>query len=258
MLIGPIPRIVIPRSPRRRPGRATVSRVAVVGIAGFGQASITEVFRPLVRGGQVFLSWSSSAGEGTYYQVYLNGALAWTGQSLFVWVPVPIGPVRIDIGTVGAGLENLSQASSLPAGPTRRAKLTWVSGTYHGLDLAGFRVYGGTAPGGPVSFAAVLATITAYPAGIVLDGWGIGGFGGGGFGLSPGAYDWTSDPLSAGTWSFAVVPFDNAGNTGTPITTTATIAAPPREPAVMADGVTRLSYSLSGGAAALNWLASPA
>ena len=48
------------------------------------------------------------------------------------------------------------------------------------------------------------------------DGFGFGGFGYGGFGQAAGTYTWTSNPLSSGNWSYAVVPYDSAGNVGTP------------------------------------------
>ena len=116
-------------------------------------------------------------------------------------------------------------------------QLSWQSGTYTGADLAGFRIYSSDSPGGAIDYTTPLATITAYPVGDRTDGFGFGGFGGGGFGQAPGTYTWTSDPLAAGTWSFAIVSFDAAGNAGPAQTTTATITAPPREPAFFADGI---------------------
>ena len=90
-----------------------------------------------------------------------------------------------------------------------------------------------------------LADITAYPGGIDTSGFGLGGFGSGSLGQAAGTYSWTSDPLDAGTWSFAVRPYDAAGNLGTAQVTTVMIVAPPREPATFAsDGITRLKYSL--------------
>ncbi len=159
---------------------------------------------------------------------------------------MPPGPARIDIGTVAAGEETASFSSSLPSSPSRRVQLTWQSGTYAGADIAGFRVYSSDAPGGAIDYTAPLATITAYPAGIVTDGFGFGGFGAGGFGQAPGTYTWTSNPLAAGTWSFAIVPFDAAGNPGPAQATTATLNAPPREPGLLADGLTRMTYTLNG------------
>jgi hypothetical protein len=241
----------------------------------FTQSPITEVFPPRIERGQAFLSWSSSAPAGTWFQVYVNGALSWYGQRLWTWVPIPAGPVRIDIGAVltgwgedpwgfdgwGVGSTELTDwSSALPAAPSRRAELAWQGGTFEGADLAGFHVYGEAAPGGGIDYTHALATITAYPAGITTDGWGLGGYGSGGWGAAAGSYSWTSGALASGTWHFAVRPFDQAGNEGTTTTTAVTITAPPREPAVMADGVTRLvyTYSASMHKATLTWLPSAA
>jgi hypothetical protein len=212
----------------------------------FSQATIQGVSPPQLRGSQVYVSWSSSSPAGTWFQVYVNRRLAWSGQRRWTWIPVPAGPVRIDIGSVGAGEQDADFAASLPPAPSRRVQITWQSGTYKGRDLAGFRVYGSDAPGGAVDYSAALADITAYPAGIATDGFGLGGFGSGGFGQSGGNYAWTSGPLAAGTWSFAVVPYDTAGNEGTAQVTTATITGPPRTPPAFDGTSTRLQYALNG------------
>ena len=122
-----------------------------------------------------------------------------------------------------------------------------------------------------IDYATVLADITAYPGGIVTDGFGFGGFGALGFGQAASSYSFVSEPLASGIWSFAVVPFDNAGNAGLPITTSIAIVAPPRTPATFAGTTTRLQYDLetygetsfgSGGfglpSAVLTWNSSPA
>ncbi len=212
----------------------------------FSQATITQVFTPRPTRTHVFVSWASSSPAGTWFQVYVNQQLAWWGTSTSCYLPMPPGPARVDIGTVAAGEETASFSSSLPSSPSRRVQLTWQSGTYAGADIAGFRVYSSDAPGGVIDYTAPLATITAYPAGIVTDGFGFGGFGAGGFGQAPGTYTWTSNPLAAGTWSFAIVPFDAAGNPGPAQATTATLNAPPREPGLLADGLTRMTYTLNG------------
>ncbi len=223
----------------------------------------------------VFLAWTSSiAPAGSFFQVYENGALAYFGQRQSVWVPVPSGPVHFDIGAIisgfgldgfgaggfgsAAGLESTDYSASLPVTPKRRAELSWQGGYFEGIDLAGFHVYGETHAGGGVNYARPLQTITAYPAGIDTSGFGLGGFGSGGFGAVAGTYDWTSEPLASGVWTFAVKPFDEAGNEGTAVTAAVTIAAPPLEPALGPDGVTRLWYTMiAGPRAVLRWLASP-
>jgi hypothetical protein len=212
---------------------------------GFSQATIVEVFPPRIKLGQAFLSWSSTSPPGTHFQVYANQVLSWFGRATSAWVPIPSGPVRIDIGTVLPGEEQTSFAGSLTASPSRRAKLQWKGGSYLGSDIAGFHVYGEATPGGGVNYAKILGTITAYPAGILTDGYGLGGYGQGGYGQSPGTYTWESNPLSSGTWTFGIKPFDKAGNEGTASTTTVSICAPPREPAVFADGISRLKYTLT-------------
>lgn len=236
----------------------------------FSQATITEVMPPKVSGRQVYLSWSSSSPAGTIFQVYINQQLTWSGQRRWTWVPIPAGPQRIDIGTVDADEGLVDFSAFLPAAPIRRVTLSWQSGPDAAGTLAGFKVYGSSTPGGPISYTTPLATITAYPADIRTDGFGFAGFGAGGFGRAPGTYAWTSAPLAAGSWSFAIISFDVAGNTGTPYLTTVAVLAPPREPGLFSDGVTRLEYALdsfgqvgfgAGGfgmpAATLTWNASP-
>jgi len=212
----------------------------------FSQATIQGVSPPQLRGNQVYLSWSSSSPTGTWFQVYVNQRLTWSGQRRWTWIPVPAGPVRIDVGTVGDGEQDRNFAATLPSAPARRAQITWQSGTYKGIDLSGFRVYGSDAPGGAVDYSVALADITAYPAGITTDGFGVGRFGGGGFGQAASRYSWISNPLAAGTWTFAVVPYDTAGNQGTAQLTTVTIDAPPRTPPPFNGTTTRLQYSLNG------------
>ena len=101
--------------------------------------------------------------------------------------------------------------------------------------------------------------ITAYPGGILTDGYGLGGFGQGGFGRAASLYQWTSDALGSGVWSFAVVSFDAAGNQGAGSVSSVAITAPPRPPAAYPDG-SRLQYTYnpSNRTVTLSWQASPA
>ena len=166
---------------------------------GFSQSTITAVNPPIYSGGQVWISWTSSSPAGTWFQVYLDEQLAWWGQQLAIWLPIPIeGVVRVDIGTVLAGEEQTDFSSSLPAGPDRAVTLSWLGGTYEGADLAGFHVYGEAAAGVGIGYGTPLATITAYPAGVYTDGFGFGGFGYGGFGAGSSAYSWTSGGAHGG------------------------------------------------------------
>lgn len=210
----------------------------------FSQATIEQVFPPRIWWGQVYLSWSASRPAGTWFQIYINQQLAWSGQRCWAWVPLPSGPVRIDIGSVDTGEEQTSFTQSLPSAPSRRAKLSWQSGTYKAIDLAGFRVYGEPSPSAGVDFTTPLSDITAYPAGILTDGFGLGGFSEGGWGQAASSYAWTSGPLSSGTWHFAIVPYDKAGNEGSPQTTTVVISSPPRSPAPFAGSPSQLGNSL--------------
>jgi len=193
------------------------------------------------------------------YQIYLQGALAWTGTSPYCTLPLPAaGPVAIDIGTVGFTQQHVSFASLLPPAPQTQAYLSWLGGTFEGADISGFHVYGENSPGAGIDYSSVLATISAYTAGVITDGFGYGGWGDGGFGESAGSYSWVSDALSSGTWHFAVVPFDSSGNEGTGATTAVTITSPPQEPAPFIDR-SRLHYLWNPALyeIMLNWNASP-
>jgi hypothetical protein len=257
----------------------------------FDQSTIASVAPPVYLGFQVSLSWtcslppsgygaggyggggygSGSVGGGIWFQVYLNRALTWWGQTTNARIAMPnVGPDRVDIGTVLPGEEQTDFSADLPAVASRRAELSWLGGTFEGADIAGFRVYGsdsargygiggfGTGLFGDVDLGAVLADITAYPSGIVTDGFGFGGFGIGAMGSSASTYTWTSEPLTRGGWSYAVIPYDSAGNLGTPATTGVTIVCPPLPPALYGDN-TRLKYTYNAGLkeVTLNWNASP-
>ena len=223
-----------------------------------GYTEITTIYPPVYQGQQVWISWSSSQPAGTWYQVYFNETFVWFGQKLGLWLPQPPELSRLDVGWVLPGEEQTDFASSLPSAPERRALLQWFGGTFESPDLAGFTVYGEVTPGGGIVYTAPLATITAYPSGIITDGWGMGGWGGGGWGHASSSYAWTSDTLTSGTWHFAVVPFDSAGNQGTGATVAITITCPPLEPGSFSDG-TRLhyTYNATNHEATLNWNVSP-
>jgi hypothetical protein len=224
---------------------------------GFSQSLITEVFPPKIRGSQVYIRWTSLAAPGSWFQVYIDDKLAWWGQRRSVRLPIPAGLRRIDIGTVGAGGEQTSFSSSLPPAPARRATLSWTGGTYLDPTIAGYAVYSSANAGGAVDYSKSKATITAYPGNLYTDGYGLGGYGYGGYGESPGSFTWTSDPLISGVWSFAVKPFDSAGNYGTAQLCSVTIAVPPDPPAPYTDA-TRLKYTYASGThkATINWQAS--
>ncbi len=210
----------------------------------FSQATIDEVYPPQQDGTGVRISWSSSSPEGTIFQVYANLALAWSGPARTAVIQAQIGD-RIDIGTVGAGEGSDDFSSSLTSGPDTRASLTWLGGLYLDADLAGFRVYGETTAGGGINYTTPLADIQAYPEGFISDGFGQGGFGQGGFGTAAASFSWTSEPLTSGTWAFAVVSYDTVGNEGTVRTISVAITAPPGPPARFSSDGLRLHYSYS-------------
>jgi hypothetical protein len=224
----------------------------------FSQSSITSVNPPVQYGTQLLLSWTSSAPAGTTYQVYLNQQLVWSGVGLSCSIPLPTAIARIDIGSVGVAESQVHFLAELPPGQARQVTLSWLGGTFLGADIAGFHIYGELSPGAGIDYTTVLATVPAYVAGIITEGFGYGGFGQGGFGQSAGAYSWTSQPLSGGTWNWGVKPFDTAGNEGPAQATAVTIAAPPLPPAPFPD-MTRLNYTYSSATkqATLAWNASP-
>jgi hypothetical protein len=245
---------------------------------GFDQSSITSL--SVARdGAEMVVSWTSSAPPGTMFQAYLGRRLAWWGTASAARLPWPAaaaGALAVDVGTIawaGYGLGGYGQggwdqnadapsadfSASLPAAPADRARLDWDGGTFLSPAIAGYRIYSSPAPGAAVSYAAPVAVVAAY-VGPPNDGYDLGGYGEGGFGRSRVGYSWTSPRLAGGTWQFAVVPYDDAGNSGaTPAVTTVTIAAPPRAPAADPQG-RRLTHTLDAttGVATLAWLPSPA
>jgi hypothetical protein len=224
----------------------------------FSQSNITSVNPPVQHGTQLLLSWTSSAPDGTIYQVYLNQRLVWSGVGLWCSIPVPTAVSRIDIGTVAAAESQINFSSQLPSSQARQVTLSWLGGTFLGADIAGFNIYGEHTPGAGIDYTTVLATVPAYVAGIITEGFGYGGFGQGGFGQSAGMYSWTSQPLAAGTWNWGVKPNDTAGNEGSAQSTAVTIAAPPLPPAPFPN-MTRLNYTYSTSTTqvTLAWNVSP-
>jgi hypothetical protein len=228
----------------------------------FDQSSITEVKPPVWDGSALLLEWVSSAPEGTMFQVYVDRVLAWHGTSRWVSLPMPETRGRIDIGAVGPDEATTDFSAGLPAAADLRARLSWLGGSYLDPsgddDVAGFHVFGETSPGGGIDYATPLATIAAYPGGIVADGFGLGGFGRGGFGRAASSYGWTSAALRSGVWSFAVASFDAAGNLGAATVSSVAIVAPPRPPAPFEDGSRlRASYDPVTRKVTLTWLPSP-
>src|SRR5438045_4129343 len=110
-------------------------------------------------GPELFISWNSQAPQGTLFQVYVDGRLAWYGTARRCYVPTPVGAslrnVWVDVASVGDGESRRDFSSSLASqkcgGP--RVRLTWTGGTYldpsGADDVQGFRVYRGVSQGGP-------------------------------------------------------------------------------------------------------------
>lgn len=205
------------------------------------------------------VTWTSTAAAGSVYQVYLNRRLAWHGAALACVLPNPGGVVRVDVGTVATTEASTDLSSTIPdpAGGGNRLRVTWVGGSFLG-DVRWYRVYTGTVPGGAVSYTTPVATLAAYGAGIVQDGYGVGPYGGGTYGHPAVSYAWESGPLAPGTWHVGIVPVDSAGNAGTATETTATVSGPPGAPARNAAGE-RLTATVgsAGGSpnVTLTWLA---
>lgn len=224
----------------------------------FSQATITAVTIHRDQS-ELFVSWSSSAAEGAVFQVYVDEALAWEGTERFTWLPTAPDGVRIDVGTISPGDQGTVFAGSLASiARPHRASLSWYGGTYEADDIEGYHVYGEATPGGGVSYAVALATLPAYDTDPPADGWGVGKWGRGGWGRAASEYAWTSSPLTGGTWTFAVKPYDVAGNEGGGSTCAVVIAAPPKPPSPFSDG-TRLhyTYDVATHKATLIWNASP-
>jgi hypothetical protein len=225
----------------------------------FSQATITDGPILAHAGRELVVTWASSSPDGTVFQVYLDGSLTWFGTARRVRLPWPSDDTRIEVGTVAAGEGATDFSGSLPAAPNDRVRLDWTGGSWQGADLAGFRIYQGMVPGGAVDYTKPVATVPATVAGVSYDGWGLFAWGSGRWGQASVPYSWTSGRLAGGVWTFAVVPFDQAGNEqGTHLTVSATVVAPPRPPAADGQGV-RLSYTLDPATRqpTLTWLASP-
>jgi len=208
----------------------------------FDESVILSIAKPAWQAGQLFLRWTTSAPAGTWFQIYVARALAWSGKASYASIPTPSGDCRINIGAVADGEQNTDFSASLPTAPENRIRLQWQGGLYEGLDLASFRIYGETAPGSGIDYAKLLGEVAAYPGGFLIDGWNLGGWNEGGWGFTASDYSWISEPRYSGVWGFAIVPVDSAGNEGTGTVGYATVGVPPAPPAFYAD-FSRLIYS---------------
>jgi hypothetical protein len=224
------------------------------------QATITAGPTSIRDGADLLVAWASSAAAGTTFQVYIDRRLRWYGTKLSCRVQIPPDGAAHEVA-VATCLPTEARAdlsSSLPApvgGTGNRAQINWSGGTYLGSRIVEFAIFrGATAGAAPNLSGAPLAIVAAYPQDVILDGFGLGPYGGGGFGRAASTYTYTSPALGSGTWQFAVVPLDDAGNPGTATTLAAVIVAPPKPPISRADG-SRISitYSAATAKATLAW-----
>jgi hypothetical protein len=223
----------------------------------FDQSTITSILPPSWNGADLTIRWTSTSPQGTLYQCYIDGKKVYTGTNKFCAITMPASTISIGVCTVAPGEGTTNFSSSFPATPQDTVTLNWFGGTFQSLDIAGFFVFMSNVPGGPVDFGNAVANINAY-VGPPTDGWNLGPWNVGAWGLSAASYTYTSPPLSSGVWSFAVVPYDNAGNEGAEVVVEQTISAPPLPPSAFAD-MTRLKYTFSQASetATLTWNASP-
>ncbi len=210
---------------------------------GFDQSPITNVFRPVTYGNSVLIRWASNAPVGSVCQVYVNAHLSHYGTLLQAMVPAVQGTMYIDVGVVPAANTTTDYSSSL-VWPQNRVILNWIGGTYQDPNIAGFHIYQSPNPNDPINYAKFVKDQTAYIGKIITDGYGLGGYGLGTWGYANAYYSWVSGTLRTGVWSFAIVPYNQAGieGTGSVIQTTITDA-----PIVMPPftDFTRLKYTLT-------------
>lgn len=243
----------------------------------FDTSVITEVFHAQ-EGSRVTLEWTSTAAAGSWYQIYIQGILAWWGTERHATIAAPRGLIDVQIGAVGTGQQTtdfsnagfdalgfdvvgLDVSGLLTAPISTRARLAWT-----GFGAAEYRIFegasgfdhGGFDLGGLDGSAGTLVGTVAGLEGISTDGLDAGPFDSGGLDTLGGNFIWISDPLMRGDWNFSVVPYDEAGNAGTPSLTTVTITAPPRPPTPNTRGK-RLTYTYNATThvVTLNWLDSP-
>lgn len=209
------------------------------------------------RGTDLLIRWESSQPEGTVYQVYLGRSLAWSGTQRFTVLPRPTERSAITVGHVDPGeiWEDRSGDPGFPALPELRASLSWLGGTFQGEGVRSFAVYGEPAPGAGIDDSHPVAVIPAYM-GDPIDGAGIGPAGRGGAGRAAGSYHWTSPPLSAGAWEWAVRARDASGTESNAAGEIVTVHAPPRPPEPI--GPDRVVITeVDDGTVSLSWQESP-
>lgn len=228
----------------------------------FSQSSITGL-SVVTDAAQILVEWTTTAPAGTWFQVYVGGKLAAKTTRTRAWLPAPgnLGKPAVQVGTVLPGERNQDFSSSLAAlvGSDPMARLTWPGGRYLGGSVAGFGIFRGATPGASPDYSAPVAFVPLYRNGIPLDGYGMGGYGSGGYGSSGSEYTWVSAPLPTGSWKFAILPIDAAGNwssTGATVETIAIVNPPSSPPAFPTGEQVRISYNPTTHQPTLTWQAS--
>jgi hypothetical protein len=237
-----------------------------VNSMAFYQTNISNVSVAL-NGTELDVAWKAIGGN--YFQVYIDRRLAWSGMQQFCSIPIPGDAagrnIWIEVGTVTNGdmTQDYSASLSGVVGSGDRARLTWYGGSYldpsGNDDVQGYQIHTSKVSGEAVDYNGQICSVPAYPSRILTDGYGMGEFGRGGFGRAASYYEWRSGPLSSGSYEFAVIPYDRAGNSqDSPRSATVTVETaplPPRDD----ENESRLTYSYSGRVAriaTIQWLAS--
>jgi hypothetical protein len=227
----------------------------------FSQATISDVrITPIATLAVIRVSWSSGSPSGTTFQVYANKDLAWHGTSTQAEFPWPAVATSYTVGTVDDGEATTDFSSSLPSLPPQgKAVLSWVGGRYEDVNLSAFNIYGESTPGGGISYATPLATVPFQIGPNTPDGFGVGGFGGGGLGYAQVSFTWTSPVVpTSGTWNYAITAINAAGNESTVTSVSVYVIRPPSPPAPDSQG-RRLTYTYNSSTCkvTLNWNNTP-
>lgn len=208
--------------------------------------------------------WTSTS-QVKMFQVYVNHRLSWVGCDQYCSIPISSqshdGRIWIDVGAIDPQELYCDFSSTLASAPLiGNASLAWSGGTYlddsGNDDVAGFQVHELDDPTATPDFSTLRDILPAYPGGRITDGYGLGGFGDGGYGRSASSYRWQASGFASGNRTFAVVPFDHSGQTrGTGTRVTFAVQAAPM-PSVVNNQNAGLSLSYAGNVtriATLKW-----
>jgi hypothetical protein len=210
-------------------------------------------------GADLRVAWQSTS-PGPF-QAYADGRLVYQGWSTGFAIPLPKSLSWIAVGSIDPTDWGTDFSASIeaPPGQSNRVLLGWEGGAFEGVDIQGWRVYQGTAPGAAAARGTnLVADVPAYMT-TATHGYGMGGYGAGGYGWASGNYAWTSGPLDPGTWHWLVTAYDAAGNESAGLAASAAIDGPPATPPPYADG-TYLDATFAAGpppTVTLDWNPSP-